>query len=287
MATTISLINLKGGVGKTTLTVALGEYLALEHGKRVLVIDLDPQTNATAALIDELEWKKRNAAGQTLYQLFADQLTRDDPKFVLKDSVVKGVSNVGGGVKGLDLLPSSLDFIDIQDQLVNIGSGHFYKRSPVDVLRGATSGLIETYDFCLIDCPPNLGIVTLNGINISDFYLVPVVPDILSTYGVPQIKKRISKFAKEAEARIVPLGLVISKYRVQSPLHRDTVQRLRNEAKQPGGMRVFDTIVAEAAKIADAADVETSIGTLRQKYGYGNNYETFRALAVEVLAHAK
>jgi chromosome partitioning protein len=68
-----SIINLKGGVGKTTLTLALAHFLAVEHEKRVLVIDLDPQTNATVCLIPEAEWKQRDEDGRTLYQLFADQ----------------------------------------------------------------------------------------------------------------------------------------------------------------------------------------------------------------------
>ncbi len=73
MAVVTSIINLKGGVGKTTLTLALAHYLAGEHGKRVLVIDLDPQTNATIALVTERRWRERDQAGQTLYQLFKDQ----------------------------------------------------------------------------------------------------------------------------------------------------------------------------------------------------------------------
>ena len=74
MPVTISLINLKGGVGKTTLTVALAEFLTLEHNFKVLVIDLDPQTNATVSLMNEYEWKKQNIKGQTIVQLFRDYL---------------------------------------------------------------------------------------------------------------------------------------------------------------------------------------------------------------------
>lgn len=281
MATTICTINLKGGVGKTTITVALAEFLAFEHGLKVLVIDLDPQTNATVALLDEMEWKKRNAQGRTLCQLFADQLDHGN-KFDLQKTIARSVSNLSGGVPNLDLIPSSLDFIDIQDRLVQIGSGHFYKRSPVDVVKTALGDLLDAYDYCIIDCPPNLGIVTLNGINIADYYLVPVVPDVLSTYGIPQIRQRIEKFAHEADSSIASLGIVISKFRVQSPLHRDTIERLRNEEKYQGGLHVFDTVIPEAGKIADAADVNTDVRTLRQKYGYGNNYETLSKLTQEV-----
>src|SRR5215472_1218207 len=74
MAVVTSIINLKGGVGKTTITIALAHYLAGEHAKRVLVIDLDPQTNATIAMVNERRWRERDQSGQTLYQLFKDQL---------------------------------------------------------------------------------------------------------------------------------------------------------------------------------------------------------------------
>ena len=101
MAYVTSIINLKGGVGKTTITLALAHFLALEHRKRVLVIDLDPQTNATVCLIPEMEWKKRDETGRTLYQLFWDQL-KGTQVFYAEDAIVRRVSNVGGGIDGLD-----------------------------------------------------------------------------------------------------------------------------------------------------------------------------------------
>jgi chromosome partitioning protein len=85
MTTVVSVINLKGGVGKTTITVALAEFLVIEHGFKVLVIDLDPQTNSTVALIGEDEWKKRNESGRTLYHLFKDKLD---------ETVISGLANL-------------------------------------------------------------------------------------------------------------------------------------------------------------------------------------------------
>ncbi|HEX2348283.1 MAG TPA: ParA family protein, partial [Ktedonobacterales bacterium] len=87
MPTVTSLINLKGGVGKTTLTLSLAHFLALEHHKRVLVIDLDPQTNATVCLIPEAQWKERDEGGRTLYQLFAEQL-KGTTRFSARDAIV-------------------------------------------------------------------------------------------------------------------------------------------------------------------------------------------------------
>src|SRR5579862_2166914 len=110
-----SLINLKGGVGKTTVTLALAHFLAVEHQRRVLVIDLDPQTNATVCLIPEMEWKQRDEAGRTLYQLFADQV-KGSQRFNTDQAIVRNVSNVGGGLQGLELLATSLQLIKIQNR---------------------------------------------------------------------------------------------------------------------------------------------------------------------------
>ena len=100
MAVVTSILNLKGGVGKTTLTMALAHYLAGEHAKRVLVIDLDPQTNATIALVNERRWRERDQSGQTLYQMFKDQLDGTH-LFSAQEAIMTRVSNVAGGVPGL------------------------------------------------------------------------------------------------------------------------------------------------------------------------------------------
>lgn len=148
----ISTINLKGGVGKTQMTVALAEFLAMLHGKKVLLIDLDPQTNATVSLIDEQTWLAKDQEGQTLLQLFKDKLEHT-LKFDVNRVIMKGVSNVAGGIRNLDLLPSSLGLIAIQDSLPLIPAGRFYVTSPVTILKEAVSEVLEDYDFALIDCP--------------------------------------------------------------------------------------------------------------------------------------
>ena len=127
MAHVISIINLKGGVGKTTTTVALAEAFWAEMRKKVLVIDLDPQTNATITLIPERKWQELNQGGRTLAQLFKDALIEEpnDKKFDLDSALQKGVSDVGywHAPYSLDLLPSSLDLIDVQDRLASMPAG--------------------------------------------------------------------------------------------------------------------------------------------------------------------
>ena len=103
MADVFSTINLKGGVGKTTTTVALAEFMSGRLGKRVLVIDLDPQTNATVMLIGEEKWRKLNDQGRTLARLFQDALDPDDRRFDLDETLQKRVSNVSEA-RTIDLL---------------------------------------------------------------------------------------------------------------------------------------------------------------------------------------
>ena len=278
MVHVISTINLKGGVGKTTITVALAEFLSVNHGKKVLVIDLDPQTNATTVLIGETRWKELNDEGLTLATVFKDALRGDGqrPQLNLERTLQKGVSAVTA-VQTVDLLPSSLDLMDVQDLLASIPPGPFYSNSPTEVLIRAVRPLIENYDYVLIDCPPNLGIVTLNGLRMSDGYIIPTIPDVLSTYGIPQILKRVGDFSRALDADIVPLGIAVTKYRQVSVVHTRTVQDLIRRSTP----EVFRSYIPEANDIAASAEY-AAVSTLRQKYG-ANFYDPLKNLTTEFL----
>jgi hypothetical protein len=105
----LSFINLKGGVGKTTTAVAVAEMLAQEQRKHVLLIDLDPQTNATVSLISEEKWAEMDKDGRTIAQLFEDRLNpQNAPKFDIEKAIARRVSTINDGIARLDLLPSSI-----------------------------------------------------------------------------------------------------------------------------------------------------------------------------------
>ncbi|HCF50900.1 MAG TPA: hypothetical protein DER60_11510 [Syntrophomonas sp.] len=286
MASVISIINLKGGVGKTTITVALAEFMALQHQLKVLVIDLDPQTNATMALMNEYEWKKRNVRGQTVVQLFRDRM-RQRAVFNPREAIVHQVSNINGGIPGLDLLPSSLDLIDLQDNLAGIEASGILSERPLTVLGEALAETAAAYDLVLIDCPPNLGLITQNGLVFSQYYLIPVIPDILSTYGIPQIVSRVRRLVLETGADLKPLGVVINKYRQQSVLHRTQSHVLYMDAGRIGFGRVFDTILPESTQAAAAMDFSVDYPSLHGKYGYQAPYQQYRQLTEEVLSHVR
>jgi chromosome partitioning protein len=284
MPSVTCIINLKGGVGKTTLTLALAHFLAMEHHRRVLVVDLDPQTNATVCLIPEQEWKERDETGRTLYQLFADQV-KGTHRFDADEAIVRDVSNIATGVKGLDLLPSSLRLIKVQDRVTQITDLQTYERGPIFALRDALQSYLPYYDHVLIDCPPSLGVVTLNGLAISDSYLIPVVPDILSVLGIPPILDRVEHFGRSTRRNIRALGIVISKMRANTLLHNEMVRRLREDFIERRFPPVFHTIIPESTRIAEAANVMAPANTLVQKYGNGGPYDELSALTREYLAY--
>lgn len=284
MPVTISLINMKGGVGKTTLTVALAEFMSLEHGLKVLVIDLDPQANATACLMDLNQWKRQNMRGQTIMRLFLDTF-QEWQVFSPADTLVRTASNIGGGVDGLHLLPSGQELMDLQDSLLTIYSDRKDGASPAFILRNAINEILAEYDIVLIDCPPSLGLITQNGLAISDYYLIPVIPEALSLHGIPQIISRVNRMKRQKATQLETLGLVVNKYRAQNPEHSFQVEALRAGGHNKGYQRVFDTVIAETAAAANAMDYNKKPKTLRAKYSSPQLYNQYRQLTQEVLQY--
>ena len=285
----IASINLKGGVAKTTTTIGLAQVLSGIHQKKVLVIDLDPQTNATTMLIGEEKWLELDNKGFTLATLFSDAI-RGDNNFDLPETLQKTVGDIKEA-KTLDLLPSSLQLIDLQDKLTLMPAGQFGTRNPVTILLRGIKDILKDYDYILVDCPPNLGYITLNGLRIASGYIIPTIPDVLSTYGIPQIVTRINRFSDEISAEtgdsVCPIGIVATKVRGQAPIHQRTLNQMRNssgkEMSDPNVLypMVFETIFHESAQIAEAAEFQDTVRTLHQKWGYSGQYDTFKDFANE------
>jgi len=276
-AKVISTINLKGGVAKTTTSVGLAQVLSGTFGKKVLVVDLDPQTNATVMLIGEEKWEELNKQGYTLVTLFKDAIN-GTKTFDLDKTLQKSVSNISD-VRTVDLLPSSIDLIDVQDEIITMSSGKFYAANPTDILKRELKSIINNYDYVIIDCPPNMGLITLNGLRTSNSYIIPTIPDVLSTYGIPQIVARVKEFSDTIGEEIAPLGIVATKVRGQSSLHHRTLQILREGKKDAP---LFDTIFYENNQMGEAAEY-APVSTLRQKWGYQGQYDRFESFAREVM----
>ncbi|QDV36961.1 ParA family protein [Tautonia plasticadhaerens] len=291
----VSLINLKGGVGKTTTTVQLAECLVSEYGKRVLVIDLDPQTNATISLIEEERWEELDDQGLTIFQLFQDKLDGTSV-FDIRRAIQRGVSNLG--LDGLSLLPSSIRLINVQDRMSEIPVKLGYAITPMEVLKAAIHDVPGQFDYVLIDCPPNLGFITRNGIEISDYFFIPTIPDTLSTYGIPQIVKSIEQFSRERPLlKIRCLGLVVTKFYSRSEAHVRGINNLparftRVFAKlglPPAP--IFKTVIPLANTFADVPLTDNKPKSFKEKYGRSRSgdrylYQYVIDLTKEFMDHA-
>jgi len=188
----ISIINYKGGVGKTTITANLAAGLVL-LGKRVLVIDLDPQTNLTFSFIDVVEWEKKYEKDKTI-KFWFDSIIDMKPVPSFSDLIVKK--------NGIDIICSHLGLIDVDIDLSTelAGNARQIKTKFIKVysfIRNELAKLSDEYDVVLFDCPPNFSIVTKNAMIASDYYLVPAKMDFLSTLGINHLRNRVNEFVKE------------------------------------------------------------------------------------------
>lgn len=284
----LSFINLKGGVGKTTTAVAVAEMLAQEQRKHVLLIDLDPQTNATVTLISEEQWAEMDKDGRTIAQLFEDRLNpQNAPKFDIEKAIARRVSTIDDGIARLDLLASSIRLIDLQDRIPMIALSGNFTVSPLDILRTALQPVIDRYDYIIIDCPPSLGTVTKNGLRISTGYVIPTIPDIVSTWGIYQIVENVARFASDIGRPIPALGIVATKVqannlydRVIADLKAQRLGRFGEGGTLPQPP-LFTNTVPQTVSVARGADVDADIRTFKGKYGTA--YSSLHGLTQELM----
>jgi chromosome partitioning protein len=200
----VAVLNYKGGVGKTTITANLGAELA-SRGRRVLLIDLDPQASLTFSFFQVPEWEEQLAAGRTMLHWFEASLrgaVEPLQKYVVPPPTVNAVVQPGGG--RLDLLASHLGLIEIDlDLAAALGGARFQRAHPryLPVHRMLAEALGDPafagYDTILIDCAPNFNMVTRAAIVASGHVLVPARPDYLSTLGIDYLRTRLSKLIEE------------------------------------------------------------------------------------------
>lgn len=265
-ATVISFINLKGGVGKTTSAVNVAATLAkreLEsksgNNKKpasVLLIDLDPQSNASLTLLHKDQYIEIDKNNKTLYQLFEHEINREDDgeTFNLNSIRVTPIE----GLK-LDLLPSSLKLIDIQDKLVGY---HRYYLSATDILFNALHKLNDpygrAYTHIIVDCPPSLGLITLNALSLSRYFIVPTFLDAYSHWGLDKIVERVDRLKKcKASCEVELLGVLYSKIDPKATLENKKWDRefreweVRNIRKSKGSV-IFKNFIKSADIIRKA-----------------------------------
>ncbi len=255
MAKIVTIINFKGGVGKTTLAVELSTSLARFYGKRTLLVDLDPQASATFFVMEQEKWAKWKSTNGSTADLF-----EQPHHFSMRKAIVQDVLRDRTNVFGFDLLASNPDLVDVDLRLADFVG--------YTVLQRALDQVQNEYDYIICDCPPNFNPVTKNALWTSDAYIVPTIPDFLSTYGIGLLQRSVHKLfssVNHATAFGGPVhgGIVLTRVRA-TKLHSYYCDQVRFD--YPG--KVFTNGISDSIAIAGAADDRTPISALNPPKGH-------------------
>jgi chromosome partitioning protein len=251
-ARVLAMCNQKGGVGKTTSTINLGAALAA-YGRKVLLVDLDPQGALSAGLgvqSHELE--------RTIYNLMLERNT------TITDVLVPT------GVPGMDLIPANIDLSAAEVQLIQeVGRER--------ILQGALRPILHAYDYVLIDCQPSLGLLTVNALACSDGVLIPLAAEYFSLRGVALLVDTIEKVQARINEDLTIDGVLVTMFDGRTVHAREVVATL----VQRFGDQVFDTVISRTIKFPDATVAGQPITTYAPTSPAADSY---RALAREVIA---
>jgi len=220
MGKTIVFANQKGGVGKTTSAVNLGAYLA-EAGKNVLLIDFDPQGNLTSSV-------GVSNRDRGIYEVITDGT---DPSQVTLDT----------SVKRLRIIPSSIDLTGANVELVDQKDRAYYLKRSLEPLK-------KEYDYVFVDCPPSLGILTLNGLVAADEVIIPLQCEYFAMEGLTQLLQSIKKVQGGLNPDLGIMGILFTMYDSRTRLAQDVVQ----EVISYFGKRVFRTIIPRNVRLSEA-----------------------------------
>lgn len=250
MARVIGIVNAKGGVGKTTTANNLGAYLAAK-GKYVLLVDLDPQANATAGLGLHLADDHLN-----LYHLL---INGDEPEAIIRRS----------SLFGFDVLPSAENLAGATVELVDMEEREFKLKHVLNKIR-------TNYDYILIDSPPSLGLLTVNGLVAAEQVIIPVQCEYYALEGLGQLVKTIDLVRNSLNPQLKILGVLLTMYDKRNKLANQIVMEVKKNF--PG--HVFDTIIPRAVSLAEAP----SFGkTILQFDESSKAAEAYEQLAEEVI----
>ena len=249
MAQTIACANQKGGVGKTTTVINLGTYLAIA-GLRVLLVDVDPQGNATSGLgID------RSSLEGTLYEALTGEIPVTE---VILPT----------GVDGLSLVPSSISMAGAE---VELASSDQRERRLARLL----TGLADDYDYILLDCPPSLGLLTVNALTAADAVLIPLQCEFYALEGLTQLIATVNLVRDNLNPDLEINGVVLTMADARTNLSAD----VSAEARRHLGAVVFDTVVPRNVRLSEAPSFGLPIALYRPD---SKGAEAYASLAAEL-----
>ena len=251
MGYVIALANQKGGVGKTTTSVNLGACLA-DDGKKVLLIDLDPQGNATSGLgIDKKDIE------ESVYDVLINDVD-------LKDVILKSSH------KGLDIVPTTIALSGAEVELTNLMARETR-------LKDAFGDVKDEYDYILIDCPPSLGLLTIYAFTACDSILIPVQSEYYALEGLSQLLNTIKLVRKHFNSDLKIEGVLLTMYDKRTNLG----QQVNAEVKKYFGDQVYDTIIPRNVRLSEAPSHGQAIVDYDKR---STGAKVYQQLAKEVLA---
>ncbi|MBO0475554.1 ParA family protein [Vagococcus sp. DIV0080] len=250
MARVISVANQKGGVGKTTTTVNLGACLA-DAGKRVLLIDMDAQGNATSGI-----GIKKSDVEQDIYDVLVNEVP-------IKEVIQQTAR------ERLEIAPATIQLSGAEIELTSMMARE-------SRLKLALKEVIDEYDYVLIDCPPSLGHLTINSFSASDSILIPVQCEYYALEGLSQLLNTIRLVQKHFNADLRIEGVLLTMYDARTNLGSEVVEEVRKYFRE----RVYDTIIPRNVRLSEAPSHGQSIIDYDPKSKGAENYH---ALAKEVM----
>lgn len=222
MGKIIPFSNQKGGVGKTTTCVNMAAYLA-KAGKKVLLADIDPQGNATTGL-----GFSKSTLKKSVYNVLID----DEPA---KDNILETM------VPGLDILPANIDLAGAEVELV-------YKKNRERVLKNALEKVKDDYDFILIDCPPSLGLITINALAAADSIIIPIQSEYYALEGLSQLMNTISLVRQHLNKTLKVEGVVLTMHDRRSLISR----QIAEEIKKYFTKKLYEIVIPRNVRLAEA-----------------------------------
>ncbi len=217
---TVVFANQKGGVGKTTTAANLGAYIA-EAGKKVLLIDFDPQGNLSSCVGAD-----RNKPG--IYEVIVG---KTDAESALQKSAMEG----------MDILSSNINLTGANVELINFKDREFYLKNSIKDIR-------KNYDYLFIDCPPSLGILTLNGLTAADSVIIPLQCEYFALEGLSLLLQTVKSVQKELNRNLVVDGILFTMYDSRTRLANEVVQEVSGYFKD----KVFRTIIPRNIRLSEA-----------------------------------